>query len=64
MKPKRNRVARWREARRAAAQRRREARMYPRASSANMGRLNAEARMAADDRRQAIGSTFGGFGGG
>lgn len=50
MKPKRKPVARWREARRARAQRRREARMNP-TTSASMDRLNAEARNANDDRR-------------
>ena len=60
MKPKRNLIANWREARRAGAQRRREARLYPRAASANMDRLSAEAGMAANDRRQSFGSIFGG----
>jgi hypothetical protein len=60
MKPNSYPVARWREARRAGAQRRREARLYPRASSANMNRLRAEAGMAADDRHRAFGTVFGG----
>jgi hypothetical protein len=50
MKLKRDRIARWRESRRARAQRRREARMNP-AKSGLMDRLDAEARAANDDRR-------------
>ena len=53
MKPIADRVARWREARRARAQRRLEARMHRVTSSPNMDRLRAEGRLADDDRRRA-----------
>ena len=61
MKSSANRFARWREARRARAQRRLEARMHRATSSHNMDRLRAEGRMADDDRRRAFFSG-GGFG--
>ena len=59
MKPDRQFLARWREARRARAQRRRESR-YHAATSANMDRLSGEARIAANDRHRAYGNIFGG----
>jgi len=48
-------LAPWRRARRARVQRRRELRAHQ-ASSANMDRLSAEARMATNDRYRAYGS--------
>lgn len=60
MKPHRKPLARWREARRARAQRRREARMNPAAGSENMDRLDGEARIATNDRQRAYGNIFGG----
>jgi len=59
MKPDRQFLARWREARRARAQRRRESRHHA-ATSANTDRLSAEARIAANDRHRAYGNIFGG----
>lgn len=59
MKPDGRFLARWREARRARAQRRRESRHHA-ATSANMDRLSAETRIAANDRHRAYGSIFGG----
>lgn len=59
MKPDRQFLARWREARRARTQRRRELRHHA-DTSANMDRLSAEARIAANERHRAYGNIFGG----
>ena len=59
MKPDRHCLTRWREARRARAQRRIESRHH-RATTANADRLSAEAGLATNDRHRAFGTIFGG----
>ena len=59
MKPSLDCLARWREARRVRALRRRESRHHA-APSANMDRLTAEAGLAGKDRYRTFTTIFGG----